>query len=73
MVGKEIFFAWRETIDATATAETMVMSQFIQHFGITREQFDKANLKWAIIIVEGWDGEPVLDPKDFADQELSEI
>ncbi len=73
LVGKEIFFAWRETIDATATAETMVMSQFIQHFGITREQFDKANLKLTKIIKNDLDGFPCLNPKDYANQITDEI
>lgn len=73
LVGKEIFFAWRETIDATATAETMVMSQFIQHFSITREQFDKANLKLTKIIKNDLDGYPCLNPKDYANQITDEI
>lgn len=73
LVGKEIFFAWRETIDATATAETMVMSQFIQHFGITREQFDKANLEWAKGIRDNLDGVPCLNPKDYANQITDEV
>lgn len=73
LVGKETFFAWRETIDATSTAETMVMSQFIQRFGITREQFDKANLEWAKGIRDNLDGIPCINPKDYANQITDEI
>ena len=73
LVGKETFFAWRETIDATSTAETMVMSQFIQHFGITREQFDKANLKWAKGVRDNLYGIPCINPKDYANQETDEV
>lgn len=73
LVGKETFFAWRETIDATSTAETMVMSQFIQHFGITREQFDKANLKWAKGVRDNLHGIPCINPKDYANQETDEV
>ena len=73
LVGKENFFAWRETIDATSTAETMVMSQFIQHFGITKEQFDKANLEWAKGIRDNLDGIPCINPKDYANQITDEV
>lgn len=73
LVGRETFFNWRETIDATSTAETMVMSQFIQHFGITREQFDKANLEWAKGIRDNLDGVPCINPKDYANQITDEI
>ena len=73
LVGKEVFFAWRETIDATATAETMVMSQFVQHFGITREQFDKANLEWTKGVRDNLFGVPCINPKDYANQEDDEV
>lgn len=73
LVGKEVFFAWRETIDATSTAKTMVMAQFIQHFGITREQFDKANLEWAKGVRDNLDGIPCINPKDYANQITDEI
>lgn len=73
LIGKEVFFEWRETIDATSTAETMVMAQFIQHFGITREQFDKANLEWAKGVRDNLDGIPCINPKDYANQITDEI
>lgn len=73
LVGKKKFFAWRETIDATTTAETMVMSQFVQYFGITREQFDKANLEWAKGIRDNLYGIPCINPKDYANQMTDEV
>lgn len=73
LVGKETFFEWHDTIDATSTAETMVMSQFIQHFGITREQFDKANLEWAKGIRDNLYGIPCINPKDYANQMTDEV
>lgn len=73
LVGKEVFFIWRETIDATATAETMVMAQFVQHFGITREQFDKANLEWTKGVRDNLFGVPCINPKDYANQEDDEV
>lgn len=73
LVGKEVFFTWRETIDATATAETMVMSQFVQHFGITKEQFDKANLEWTKGVRDNLFGVPCINPKDYANQEDDEV
>ena len=73
LVGKETYFQWEETIDATSTAETMVMSQFVQHFGITREQFDKANLEWAKGIRDNLHGVPCINPKDYANQMTDEV
>lgn len=73
LVGKETYFQWEETIDTTSTAETMVMSQFVQHFGITREQFDKANLEWAKGIRDNLHGIPCINPKDYANQMTDEV
>ena len=73
LVDRNAYFEWENTIDITSTAETMVMSQFIQHFGITREQFDKANLEWAKIIKDKLFGVPCINPKDYANQEDDEI
>lgn len=73
LVGKETYFQWEETIDATSSAETMVMSQFVQHFGITREQFDKANLEWAKGIRDNLHGVPCINPKDYANQMTDEV
>lgn len=73
LIDRSVYFEWEETIDITETAETMVMSQFVQHFGITREQFDKANLKWAKIVKDKLFGLPCINPMDYANQEHDEI
>ena len=51
----------------------MVMKLFIQEFNISRENFDKANLEWTKIIITGFKGQPVMDPQDFANQEINEV
>ena len=51
----------------------MVIKQFIQHFGITREQFDKANLECARRIQNQLGGKPCINPKDYANQEDDEV
>ena len=73
LVGRNVYYEWMHTVDYTETAEKMVMLQFVQHFGITREQFDKANLKIARIIRDDLDGRPCLNPKDYANQISDEI
>lgn len=73
LVGKEIYYEWIHTVDYSPSAEKMLMPQFIQTFGITREQFDKANFEFAQIVRDGLDGRPCLNPKDYANQITDEI
>ena len=72
-VDRDEYYEWLLTIDHTSTAEIMVIKQFIQRFGITREQFDKANLECAKIIQNKLNGIPCMSPKDYANQEDDEI
>ena len=72
-VDRDEYYEWLLTIDHTSTAEIMVIKQFIQHFGITREQFDKANLECAKRIQDKLNGTPCISPKDYANQEDDEI
>ena len=51
----------------------MAMKASIQHFNISREDFDKANLKWAKMIKIDFKADPCMNPKDFGNQELDEI
>ena len=51
----------------------MAMKAYVQHFDISREDFDKANLKWAKIIRDDFEGSPMMNPKDFANQETDEV
>ena len=50
----------------------MAIKAFILHFNISREQFDKANLKLAQLI-KSINGKPCMDPKDYANQETDEV
>ena len=51
----------------------MAMKAYVQYFNISREDFDKANLKWAKIVRDDFRGKPMMDPKDFANQETDEV
>ena len=73
LVGREACREWWETIDSSSSATSMVMLQFVRHFNITREQFDKANLETARIIRDKLDGRPCMRPMDYANQETDEI
>ena len=73
LVGRGVYYEWINTVDYTESAEKMIMLQFVQHFDITREQFDKANYKIAKIILEELDGRPCMSPKDYANQISDEI
>lgn len=73
LVGRDNYYEWINTVDYTESAEKMVMLQFIQYFGISREQFDKANLQFAKIVRDDLDGRPCMNPKDYANQIDDEI
>ncbi len=73
LVGRDVYYKWIHTVDYTDKAEKMLMPQFIQNFGITREQFDKANLEFARIVREDLNGRPCINPKDYANQISDEI
>ena len=69
------FQDWYEVIienDPNVT-EIMPMKLFIQEFNISREDFDKANLEWTKIIINGFDGIPMMNPQDFLNQETDEV
>lgn len=66
---------WYENLLEASPNETnqMVMKAFLEHYNISREDFDKANLKWAKIIRDDFEGSPMMNPKDFANQETDEV
>ena len=66
---------WYENLLEVNPDETnqMVMKVFLEHYNISREDFDKANLKWAKIVRDDFRGKPMMDPKDFANQETDEV
>lgn len=74
LVGEDDFWEWNENYNTEDPDETniMVMKKFIQHFNISREDFDKANLNWTKTIQNEMGGKPIMNPKDFANQETDE-
>ncbi|MBR4726582.1 MAG: hypothetical protein IK080_01700 [Clostridia bacterium] len=76
LVGRNEYGAWYDQYIMPYEQDDpneMVMKQFIQHFHVSREAFDKANLRWAILIRDRFDAVPKLSPKDYWDQETEEI
>ena len=74
LVDRELFNDWeaqflKEYEDKDQ--EEMMMPAYVQAFHITREQFDKANLKYTYFIIEHQSA-PCYEPQDFADQEMAE-
>lgn len=73
IVGNDVCVEWLQTVKYAREDEIMIMKLFIQHFGITREQFDKANLELAKGIKYSLHGIPCINPKDYANQDDDEI
>lgn len=76
IVAKPAYLRWKYSFSIKQKCEDperMRMSCFIDDFGITREEFDKANYAWAVIIKDGFDDKPMLEPHDYANQETSEV
>lgn len=74
IVKEEEYERWYDKFDQSrGDSDEMAMKAFIQHFDISREDFDKANLKWAKIRQDVFGGSPVMDPGDYAAQEADEI
>ncbi len=73
IIGEETYREWEKGKDFSVDSEEMAMLNFVRDFDISREDFDKANLKWAQIIENALDGKPCIFPKDYANQETDEI
>lgn len=75
LVGLDTYWEWDSQYGSEeyAANDKMVIKEFVQHFNISREDFDKANLEFAKIVISGFGGVPVINPKDFANQEIHEI
>ena len=75
LVGIDKYWDWSEEYNTENPDNTneMVIKKFVQYFNISRENFEKANLKHAKIRAEGVGDFPVMNPKDYADQEPDEI
>lgn len=75
LVGVDQYWKWHEMYNNQNPDDTneMVIKKFVQYFDISREDFEKSNLAFAKIRAEGVDDYPVMNPKDYADQEPDEI
>ncbi len=73
LVGREEYRKWKETQPDPDETNVMLMVNFIRDFNISREDFDKANLEYAWRIKYLLYGTPVMNPKDFANQEDEEV
>lgn len=73
LVGREEYREWKETQPDPDETNVMLMVNFIRDFNISREDFDKANLEYAWRIKYLLNGTPVMNPKDFANQEDEEV
>lgn len=75
IVGEDTYWEWDELYNGENPDETnvMVMKRFVEHFNISRESFDKANLEWAKVILNKMGSQPTMNPKDFANQETDEV
>lgn len=75
IVNQDIFSAWEKEYYANNYSDdtnVMVMVDFIKEFDISKEDFERANLKYAYFIDEVY-SHICLDPQDYADQEFQEI
>ncbi len=73
LVGEEAYSEWKSSQPDPYTGDIMLMVKFIQDFDISREDFDKANSESAWRIKYLLDGVPVMNPKDYANQEDDEV
>ncbi len=74
LVDPEELDAWEDEVYAFDHDETneMVVKLFIQHFNISKEDFEKANLELAKALYEPG-SEIMMNPKDYVNQEMYEI
>ncbi len=75
LVGENAYNDWKNQIANKTTDERneMKIKRFIQHFNIKREDFDKANLEFAKVLKGDLDIKIMMNPQDYADQEIEEI
>ncbi|MBQ8015450.1 MAG: hypothetical protein IJ264_04610 [Clostridia bacterium] len=74
LVDPEELGAWEDEVYALDPDETneMIVKLFIQHFNISKEDFEKANLELAKALYEPG-SEIMMNPKDYVNQEMYEI
>lgn len=62
-----------QTEKTTDELNEMKIKRFVQYFNISREDFDKTNLEFAKVLKGDFDINLMMNPKDYADQEIEEI
>ena len=74
LVDKEEYLKWKENIltQNDNDVNIMRMVRFIKDFNISKEDFEKANLKMAKDFV-AWEEKPTLRPLDYENQQTYEI
>lgn len=75
LVDEDEFRAWQKEVcdkDRNDVTE-MFAKSFVQHFDISREDFDKANLELAKGLYDPDSPGVSMNPKDYANQEMYEI
>jgi len=67
--------AWEEETYAKDPNETneMVVKLFVQHFNISKEDFERANLEAAKVLYDPNSPPPSMNPKDYVNQEMYEL
>lgn len=74
LVGEEAYQEFENQTDKTTDElNEMKIKRFIQYFNISREDFDKTNLEFAKVLKGNLDINLMMNPKDYADQEIEEI
>lgn len=75
LVDKTELEEWENRVYEEDPNETneMVIKRFVQDFNISREDFDKANYELARRILEWMHETPMMNPKDYLNQEIFEL
>lgn len=75
LVGQDKYDEWKTQIADKTTDDLneMKIKRFVEYFNISREDFDKANLEFAKVLKGDFDIKLMVNPKDYADQEIEEI
>lgn len=55
------------------SAESMAIVEFVNHFDISKEKFDRANALYAAALAEEYAAAPLLMPADYPEQEEYEV
>lgn len=75
LVNKDDLREWEKEIYSQNPDETneMIVKLFVQHFNISREDFDKANFELAKVLYDPNSPSPSMNPKDYINQEMFEL